>query len=127
MMFLQFTWGILQTVAGIIIGLLLELSGRVERVDEYKQHFVIRFRGKHAWGVSLGAVIILHTAYGSKTVAHEYGHCCQSAMLGPLYLVIVGIPSFLRACLWRLLKLPHSQYYAGYPERWADRLGGVKR
>lgn len=43
-------------------------------------------------------------------------------MLGPLYLVLVGLWSIIRAGL-NLYR--NGQYYNGYPENWADKLGGV--
>ncbi len=56
---------------------------------------------------------------------HEYGHTVQSLILGPLYLFVIGIPSFLwalpPATRWRARhKIPYS---ALYTERWADRNG----
>lgn len=30
-----------------------------------------------------------------KTIKHEYGHQLQSYILGPLYLLIIGLPSGL--------------------------------
>lgn len=52
-------------------------------------------------------------------IAHEYGHSVQSLILGPLYLIAIGIVS---ACI------PYSsiRYYSVYTERWANHLGGVK-
>ena len=62
---------------------------------------------------------------------HEYGHTFQSRWLGPLYLPLVGVPSTMRV----LYAIAHREltgsrwngYFDGYPERWADRLGGVRR
>ena len=62
---------------------------------------------------------------------HEIGHTFQSGWLGPLYLVLVGVPSVARGVYavayrewtgrrWR-------GYFDGWPERQADRLGGVDR
>ena len=50
-------------------------------------------------GISLGRFIILRK-YDVTTVKHEYGHSLQSRMLGPLYLLIVGLPSILHASTW---------------------------
>ena len=57
---------------------------------------------------------------------HEYGHCIQSLMLGPLYLLAVGVPSYLWANLPALRKMRREtgrSYYSVYPENWANRLG----
>lgn len=82
-------------------------------------------------GVSLGNYIILdYKKYCGKccinTKLHEYGHHIQSLYLGPLYLFVVGIPSVIRNILYRFFNFK-KDYYAGFPEKWADELGGVKR
>lgn len=74
-------------------------------------------------GISLGRYIILGE-YCEKSVRHEYGHCIQSKMLGPLYLLVVGLPSLIHAAFCRCKG--HS-YYDVFPEKWADKLGGVRR
>ena len=59
---------------------------------------------------------------------HEKGHRKQSKMLGPLYLIVIGLPSLIWATLHSYVKrLGAVDYYSFYTERWADRLGGVKR
>lgn len=86
-------------------------------------------------GVSLGW-FIFWTPAGNRFAQltndcrmHEYGHAKQSAMLGPLYLLVVGIPSLMRVLYrkWHIKKYGYNwqNYYKGFPENWADRLGGV--
>jgi hypothetical protein len=62
---------------------------------------------------------------------HEHGHTFQSRWLGPLYLPLVGVPSTLRAAYAVLHREVTGRrwqgYYDGYPESWADRLGGISR
>lgn len=59
---------------------------------------------------------------------HEKGHRIQSKILGPLYLIVIGIPSIIWATLHSFCKpISKIDYYWFYPEKWADRLGGVKR
>ena len=59
---------------------------------------------------------------------HEKGHRKQSMMLGPLYLIVIGLPSLIWATLHSTVRrLGAVDYYSFYTERWADRLGGVKR
>lgn len=116
----------------IIIGriILVFLGKRITKTEPYSIATVYRYRPRRLlWGVSLGPIIILadHPTHDETTARHEYGHSLQSRKLGPLYLIVVGIPSFLRATLWWVFKLPKGDYYRGYPEAWADRLGGVKR
>jgi len=62
---------------------------------------------------------------------HEFGHTFQSRWLGPLYLPLVGLPSTLRNVYgigYRELTGRRWQgYFDGYPEKWADELGGLDR
>lgn len=91
-------------------------------------------------GVSLGDYIILDNVYRNttkkkliQTVKHEYGHSKQSRMLGFLYLFVVGIPSITGNIIDRLFHKnwyyakSRKWYYSRYPEKWADKLGGVVR
>lgn len=56
------------------------------------------------------------------------GHRKQSKMLGPLYLIVIGLPSLIWAALHSYVKrLGTVDYYSFYTEKWADRLAGVKR
>ena len=55
-------------------------------------------------------------------VRHEYGHHVQSTYLGPLYLIIIGIPSVIGNILHRFIKF---NYYKQPWEAWANRLGGI--
>lgn len=62
----------------------------------------------------------------AKIHAHEYGHAVQSAILGPAYLVLVGIPSALWAgvpAFGKKWRAGERSYYSFGPERSADALG----
>jgi hypothetical protein len=84
-------------------------------------------RNAPAGGVCFGEVILVRPNNDTqKRINHEYGHSIQSMILGPLFLFAVGIPSSLRVLWFRKDKV-NRDYYAGYPENWADKLGGVKR
>ncbi|MDD5659640.1 MAG: hypothetical protein PHR39_06490 [Actinomycetota bacterium] len=43
-----------------------------------------------------------------------------------MYIFVVGIPSLIRAIIWNKCKLDDRRYYEGYPENWAEKLGGLK-
>jgi len=88
-------------------------------------------------GISLGH-IVFWSREGSRwhdldvrNRAHELGHCKQSRLLGWLYLPLVGLPSISRAVYALVFRemtgRQWTRYYEGYPENWADRLGGVIR
>lgn len=85
---------------------------------------VIRF------GVALGSYIILNNSATETDEKHEEGHCIQSRMLGPLYLIIVGILSAVMNLMSQYSykfgkKKFYKNYYKRWPENWADKLGNV--
>ena len=50
-------------------------------------------------------------------IHHEYGHTLQSAVLGPFYLPVIGVPSFLVS--QDIVEISGS-YYDFYTESWAN-------
>jgi len=79
-------------------------------------------------GASFAAIILLSdNNCNEKTICHEYGHSRQSEKLGPLYLVVIGLPSSIGNLLARVSEKVHQNYYRLPWERWADILGGVAR
>ena len=57
-------------------------------------------------------------------MVHEYGHTIQSLILGPLYLIVMGIPSALWAAFGskkrREKQIPYGAFFT---EKWANQLG----
>ena len=85
--------------------------------------------------ISLGNYIFLDSDgnFSYKTIKHEFGHQKQSLMLGPLYLIVIGLPSIMGNILNRI-KYKYFRrhydpdfYYKQPWEAWADKLGGVVR
>lgn len=85
--------------------------------------------------ISLGVFRVYKYSYAANSSLHvricrlhEKGHRQQSKILGPLYLIIIGLPSLIWATLHSYCrKISEMDYFAFYTERWADKLGGVKR
>ena len=122
----QCTWGLPQTLMGFAVFLLN--AGR--KHSFYHGAVVTVWRKKSS--ASMGMFLfIAESAYASperaeRLLVHEYGHTVQSLVLGPLFLLIVGLPSFLWAGLpvcQKIRKEKRISYYAVYPEKWADRWG----
>ncbi len=122
---LQLTWGFIQSVLGFIIFL------RHAKDFHSFYHGSILTKWKFSSGLSLGLFIfspIQAGKTGDRLIVHEYGHTFQSLFLGPLYIPLVGIPSFIWARHGRYKKmrevrgLSYSHYWT---EKWADRLGEV--
>lgn len=121
-------WELPQNVVGIIVWLVMR--GKISEVEVTHRRLFFR---THGFGISLGSFVFwsnsdnaaASTTPGNKE--HEYGHAIQSLIFGPLYLILVGIPSISRvvysSIYYRLNKTSWANYYKGYPENWADRLG----
>jgi hypothetical protein len=84
--------------------------------------------------ISLGRYLLISSTYNDKETIerHEEGHYIQSLYFGPLYLIVIGIPSILMNILsMYFYKKGKSNmlenYYNRWPENWADKLGGVNR
>ena len=118
-------WELPQTVlAGVIIFFLRrKITGR-----EHYKNSIIFYIKRFPAGISLGRFIILNDKYeGNKlSIKHEYGHTVQSMYLGWLYLFVIGLPSIIRVLVWRMKRLKSLDYYKGYPENWANKLGFSK-
>lgn len=120
-----YLWQLPQNILGAIISALF-----ASKIDDG----VYEWKGYRAWGsVSLGNYIILSSGRLPETYRHEVGHQVQSLILGPLYLLIIGLPSICWAALWTNQNTAESlrdkgiSYYDFYTESWADRLGNVHR
>ena len=85
---------------------------------------------RNGGGVTLGRYIFVNQNYTdlSNVILHEIGHTKQSRILGPLYLIIIGIPSITWAGLRRLIPtLKKINYYSFYTENWANKLMGLNK
>ena len=132
---LQVTWGAVQTLLGFIVFLL-----NVNR-KHYFYNGAIVTKWKNKSSVSLGLfVFVTDEPYfydklkddyskeqlSSMLLVHEYGHTIQSLILGPFYLIIMGIPStlwgFLPSCA-KKRKEKNISYFSFFTERWSNYLG----
>ena len=121
----QFTWGVIQNVLGLIIFLMH--AGCEKRWF----HGSILTYHKGKWGgLSLGVFIFVAAGasddWKARTAVHEFGHSVQSLIFGPLYLLVIGVPSFLWANLavFRRRRAHNSALYHDFwPERNANYFG----
>ena len=77
--------------------------------------------------LSLGDYIFIDYMSPEIIIKHEYGHSKQSTILGPLYLIVIGIPSLLHNILHYLCNKVGIKwnYYSFYTEHWANKLAGI--
>ena len=113
-----------------LLGLILRAIYRQKNSLLYKDK-IIRVCESFPGGISLGNTLIISKfPYNKPTwniVKHEWGHTRQSLYLGPLYLIIIGIPSGLWALIHKYNPEKPNEYYTFFTEKWADKLGNVKR
>ena len=120
---IQLTWGLPQTLVGFIIF----LKYRNCPHHTYKGAIVTNWTQRG--GISLGMFIFVEERINRQEYIqkHEDGHTIQSLILGPFYLLIVGIPSFAWANLpyfeekRRSKHIPYNDFIV---EKIADKLGG---
>lgn len=112
-------WCLPQNIIGLLMRVFLDINcfGSVKDVTYYVIDCI-------TGGITLGEYIFLGAKASTRELTryHEYGHVRQSRMLGPFYLIVIGLPSIIRA--WLNL---YKDYYKFYTESWADKLGGIIR
>ena len=118
-----FIWQLPQHIVAIIyFGYLVMMCKDLGIDSRYKQATVIPCIMRGA--VTLGNYVFvgLNSEY-KETVKHELGHTIQSKILGPLYLIVIGIPSITYCGLRRLFpSLRKKNYYNFYTEKIANYL-----
>lgn len=131
-MLIQCTWGGLQTAMGAVVFL------RYCGCRHTFYHGAVVTEYPRFSSLSLGLFIFVtqspprdksgtipFSEIPARLLVHEYGHTIQSALLGPLYLPVIGLPSALWNCLpicqrkWR----GQLSYFSFFTEQSANRLG----
>jgi len=125
---LDLIWGLPQHIVAGFLFLALCIGKKIDSIERLDNGVcVIRIRSFHG-GVSLGWFVFVGVMAMPEVIMHESGHSCQSMTLGPLYLIIIGLPSFLFATIATIQgQAARRWYYRMYTEAWADKLGGVTR
>lgn len=132
---IQCTWGVVQSTLGLIC-FILHFSDR-----HYRYHGAVVTEWNAKSSVSLGMFVFvtkepyfyekLKQEYtmdelSQRLLVHEYGHTIQSLVLGPLYLIIIGIPSTLWGflpCFNMKRRSKSISYFSFFTEKWANFLG----
>ena len=135
--FLLYLWQLPQNLLGLILILCYKPKEKIVLANGNIVYFTTRIPG----GISLGKYSIINHYYWRKykgdiekileldIVKHEgIGHGTQSRYLGPLYLLVIGLPSIIWATLYgSVIPRTENGYYRFYTEKSADKLGGVIR
>ena len=126
---LLYIWQLPQNLLGLII--ILFMKPYISK-EKYRDITYI-VSNKMSGGISLGNYIILSESHKDKVISqktwnHEWGHTRDSRIFGPLYLIIIGLPSLIWASIYgKLIPYTKNGYYKFYTEKRADRFGGVER
>ena len=114
-----YIWQLPQNIIGVILFYLYYSDGDIYNWNKETSDIKVNvFSEKMKGGVTLGKYIIASNTYYTY---HEYGHTIQSKILGPLYLLIIGLPSIVHACLHGYIGKTKS-YYHFWTEKWANKL-----
>jgi hypothetical protein len=124
---LRYFWELPQNIIGLALFLIFRKRLSVERAHGRcflkTSNFAVSLGNYIFWSDSDATLISVRP----DNKAHEYGHSIQSLVFGPLYLIVIGIPSLSRnlfgMLFYLLAKRRWDGYYNGYPEKWADNLG----
>jgi hypothetical protein len=134
---LLFLWQLPQNLVALawmgILWLKAPASRRRFRKVRFENYCLCLSCDRMQGGVSLGSFIIISPAIESdeRLIRHEYGHVVDSHRMGPLYLFIIGIPSFIWCTAYDSSrrrvgkdKIAES-YFDFYTERRADHNAGL--
>ena len=108
-----------QTVFGKILSHSSNMFYDVE-VSYYHEATIVNRKDMSVdeWGMTLGSYINTLNA-SDDLIRHEYGHVIQSQKIGPLYIPLIGIPSFIGCGVEDISN--HDHDYEWY-ETWANKL-----
>lgn len=115
-----FIWQLPQVIVALIM---LPFLGKKTFIRKENYCWIYECE-KMSGGISLGCFIFLspYSAKKEATIRHELGHVKQSHILGPIFLLVIGIPSIM----WAWLGDDDKCYYSFYTESWSNHLMGLK-
>lgn len=90
---LEWTWGIIMSLIGLIASLITMCFG----VKPKRMCYTYYLQTRKCWGgIDLGYTFIRDTTSSGSITKHEYGHTFQNAVLGPFFIFLIAIPSAIR-------------------------------
>jgi hypothetical protein len=128
--FICWTWCLPQSLFGLLLYIFVKLVDKGTIECRYHTGTWLVKMSKLPFNVSLGYFIFTYNTGSEnfKTEQHEWGHTLQGFLLGPLYLIVIGLPSFIWAAFFgKYRKENNVSYYSFYTESWADAWSRVKR
>ena len=122
----QLTWGLTVNLVGAVVFLICKIAGC--RSERFCHAVIVYSNKKNFGGLSLGLFIFMNAKedqpWKDDTQIHEYGHTIQCLLLGPLYWLVVALPSAIWCNFFASYrKKHHISYYKLYCESWANKWG----
>lgn len=131
---IQCSWGIFQTLLGFVVFLF-----NIKNKHFFYNGAIVTERATPS-SVALGMFVfttanpmkdkkaenkIPDEELSKRLLVHEYGHTVQSLIFGPLYLIVMGIPSTLWGFLPYFQKKRNNgiSYFSFFTESFANYLG----
>ncbi len=121
---IKWLWQLPQNMLALCIeGVLCQVAYRKGKADGN----IIIVSATLSSAMSLGDYLFVHPMSSQKSIQHECGHSKQSDILGPLYLIVIEIPSLLHNIVHYLCSKIGIKwnYFSFYTESWANKLAGI--
>lgn len=123
----QWTWGLpVNIVGGIAYLICTKILKRKHSKFGYANIVYLPWK---SGGLSMGLFIFMKDREGVNnwtynTRIHEYGHTWQCLLLGPLYYIVIALPSVIWCTFFGKFREKHNiSYYKLYCEGWANNWG----
>lgn len=123
----QWTWGLpVNLVGGLMFLYFTKIKGYRWQHFGYSKIVYMPWNGG---GLSMGLFIFIKDNHKDKKWTyncriHEYGHTWQCLLLGPLYYLVIALPSVIWCnCFKGYRQKKQVPYSAVYCEKWADLWG----
>ncbi len=115
----SYIWQLPQNILGAILCYIYCSDGDIYDWNKATSDVKVNcYSKKMRGGITLGKYIIIGDA---SYAYHEFGHTIQSKILGPLYLLVIGLPSIIHAALHKHV-CKNKDYYHFWTEKWANNL-----
>lgn len=132
---LLYIWQLSQNILGLLFMALFYTPWKKSATTiPFRGSLIVyfRFSEKMEGGLTLGEYIFIKgeerynpALYNTSTIRHEFGHVRQSRILGPLYILVIGIRSLIHAGIHSGI-CKEENYHHYWTEKWADKLAGLR-
>lgn len=89
---LSFTWGIVMSLIGCAVSLIMLIIGKKPKRNQYGWYFEI---GREWGGCELGCMCLTSSNPSQHTLDHEFGHGIQNCYFGP-FMIFISLASAAR-------------------------------